>query len=127
MGWYADPAAIIGAYLLTWALLILALGLGAAVVLSLIGLIAGATRARRVGDEYVSNCIAFAVGRRLLHGGRIVVRRSKLWWGPHWMWQPPDGGPVQQFVPLDPDGWWLVVFRGRVAQGDPPEPCERRT
>mgnify|MGYP001306874885 FL=1 len=127
MGWYADPALILASYLFAWAGTLLALGLGAAVVLSLIGMVVGLTRARRVGDEYVSNCVAFAVGRRLTHGGRIVVRRSKLWWGPHFLWQPPDGGPVQQFVPLDPDGWWLVVFRGRVAVGDPPEPCVPRT
>lgn len=127
MGWYADPALVIASYLWTWALLILALGLLGAVLASLVGLVVGVTSQRRVGDTYVSNCIAFAVGRRITHGGRIVVRRSKLWWGPHWMWQPPDGGPVQQFAPLDPDGWWLIVFRGRVVRGDPPEPSEPRT
>lgn len=121
MGWYADPAYLMTAYLMAWAGTLLAIGLLGAVAVTLIGMVVGCTRSRRVGDEYVSNCVAFAVGRRLTRGGRIVVRRSKLWWGPHWMWQPPDGGPVEQFVPVDPDGRWLIVFRGRVARGDPPE------
>lgn len=129
MGWYADPAYLMAAYLWAWAAALLLVSLAGAVVVTLIGLWVSVTRHRRVGDVYWSNCLAFALGRRITRGGRIVVRRSKLWWWPHWMWAPPDGGPVQQFAPVDQVRVWTVplLFRGRVAQGDPPEPCEPRT
>lgn len=120
MAWYADPAQIIAAYLMTWAALVAALGLGAAVLIALVGLLLIDPRPRAVGDTYVSNCVAFALGRRLMCGGQVRVRRSLIWWGPHFLWLPPDGGPPQQFTPIDPDGWWLLVFRGRVVEGDPP-------
>lgn len=126
MPWYADPSYLMAAYLWAWAgVLVLVGGAGAVGLLAFLLLFAGQ---RRVGDVYVSNCLFFAVGRRVTHGGRIVWRKSKNWWGPHVMWQAP-GGEIEQFVPLNPVRRLIPppLFRGRVARGDPPEPCESRT
>jgi hypothetical protein len=72
-----------------------------------------------------SNCLVWAVTQWLRHGGYLVCRRSRVWFGPHVLWLPAPCAPLQHFVPISNAtarvGWrihWLIWFRGHVITGD---------
>lgn len=118
---YFDPAQLLGLYLFTIAAVIVLLGVVAGIVVGLIALLVSSrgARNRRVGDEFVGNCVFFALRRWFTKGGYLVIRRSRLGPYPHLLWTPELGSaPVEQFKPIEPRGWWFLVFRGRIVRGD---------
>lgn len=118
---YLDPSQLLGLCLFTIAAVIVLLGVVAGVVFGLIALLVSnrGARNRRVGDEFVGNCVFFALRRWFTKGCYLVSRRSRLGPYPHLLWTPELGSaPVEQFKPIEPRGWWFLVFRGRIVRGD---------
>jgi hypothetical protein len=62
-----------------------------------------------------SNCLFYAVGRRLTRGGTLIIEWSKYWPGPHFAWE--IDGYRYEFVPTGPRVKRLlppVWFEGKV-------------
>lgn len=77
-----------------------------------------------------SNCLVWALTQWWRHGGYLVLRRSRVWPGPHILWMPRECAPLQHFIPLENAdvriGWrvhWLLWFRGHVVTADFLPPC----
>ena len=80
---------------------------------------------QRLGPRW-SNCLLWALGMWLRHGGYVVVRRTRrTWlggrrgWWPHALWSP-DGREHWSYVPPDGQHRFLPppLFRGEVREAE---------
>lgn len=71
-----------------------------------------------------SNCLIFALWMWLTHpGSYLVMRRSRFYPGPHFLWGVPDrsgGIRLVHYVPQAPRRRLFppLVFKGRLKRGD---------
>lgn len=66
----------------------------------------------------MSNCYLYALGQWFRHGGWVIVRKSKYWFGPHMLWTP-NLLDFYEYVPVDKSWYrerWLPppIFHGEV-------------
>lgn len=63
----------------------------------------------------MSNCLVFALGRWVRHGGYLVVRKSRNGWWPHFIWSL-DLIEFMDFAPHEPQRYKCppLLFRGRI-------------
>jgi hypothetical protein len=62
---------------------------------------APARKRRCEGEAYHGNCLTFAIGQRVKHGGQIVTVKSRFGWWCHAYWMAEDG-TVYEFAPVQP-------------------------
>lgn len=62
-------------------------------------------------NGFKSNCYIWAIQQRLTRGGKLNLRRTVMWRGPHMTWTDNDGVEWEfTFIFARPRPWWYIPF-----------------